>query len=253
LDSKEHDDWESHWANYAESASLNPAQSWRREIILGCLRVSGDDRVLDVGSGQGDLAAAIVSAHPQAAVQGLELSASGVSIASQHVPSATFHQVDLLTDGTALPHLIGWANKIVCAEVLEHLDSPKVLLTNALQYASPGARVVVTVPAGPRTAFDKYIGHRRHYTRSSLRELMESVGLAVESVEAAGFPFFNIYRLVVFARGKRLIGDVSSQAGPVDSGAANLVLRAFGRLFGANLRRGALGWQLVAVAETRPS
>ncbi len=32
------------------------------------------------------------------------------------------------------------------------------------EYLAPGCRLVVTVPGGPRSAFDRHIGHRRHFS-----------------------------------------------------------------------------------------
>jgi SAM-dependent methyltransferase len=241
------DDWERHWTEFAESAEQNPAQGWRRDLILAQLHLKPGAKLLDVGSGQGDFARDVLSANPSLYFQGFELSASGVAQATAKVPSASFHQVDLMSDESFVTELSGWADHVVCAEVLEHLDDPRSLLVNALRHAAPGARVVVTVPGGPRTAFDIHIGHRRHYSRSSLRSLLESAGVAVDSVEGAGFPFFNSYRLIVLLRGKRLVEDFSSGGSGVNTRSARLIIRCFGYLFKANRRTGSLGWQLIAV------
>jgi trans-aconitate methyltransferase len=251
--SDQRDDWDQHWTDYNDSAEANPAQEWRRDVILALLDLKPSDKLLDIGSGQGDLARDILNAHPKVLVEGLELSQSGVDHAKSKVGGANFHQINLLTHSPEIPALKGWANKLVCAEVLEHLDDPRTLLVNALQYAEVGARIVITVPAGPRTAFDKHIGHRKHYNRTSLRALMESAGLSVERCDAAGFPFFNLYRSVVFMRGKKLIADVAGETSAVSSGPTRLLLRVFHTLFRLNLRTGGLGWQMVAVGTVKPS
>ena len=66
-------------------------------------------------------------------------------------------------------------------------------------------RFVVTVPGGRMSAFDLYIGHRRHYTPASLSALLTNAGFEVELASAAGFPFLNLYRRVVIARGEQVI------------------------------------------------
>jgi 2-polyprenyl-3-methyl-5-hydroxy-6-metoxy-1,4-benzoquinol methylase len=241
------DDWETHWTEYAKSAEQNPAQRWRRDLILAHLDLVPGAKLLDVGSGQGDLARDVLSSYPSVVIHGLELSVSGVAQARAKVPLASFHQIDLLSDESVVEELASWADRVVCAEVLEHVDDPRALLRNALHHVAPGARVVVTVPGGPRTAFDVHIGHRRHYNKSSLRALLESAGIAVERVEGAGFPFFNLYRLTVLLRGKRLVDDFASGASGVDSRSARLVIRCFSYLFKANRRAGSLGWQMIAV------
>jgi trans-aconitate methyltransferase len=242
------DDWERHWTEYSESAEENPAQRWRRILILKQLNLVPGSKLLDVGSGQGDLARDVLKAHPAVELHGLELSSSGVAQAASKVPGATFHQVDLLSNDPLIASLEGWADRLVCAEVLEHVDDPQALLENALRHAAPGARMVVTVPAGPRSAFDVHIGHRRHYDKSSLRELLESAGLRVVTVDSAGFPFFNLYKIAVVARGRKLVDDVDHDRSISSSPAARLLLRLFDKLFTFNRSTGSFGWQMIAVA-----
>lgn len=243
------DDWDSHWSVYNDSAEQNPAQAWRRTLVFRAMNALPGARLIDVGSGQGDFARDLATERPDLDIHGLELSATGVAHASRKVPSASFHQIDLLAACETIGELESSGDVLVCTEVLEHLDDPATLLRHALRYAKPGAQVIVTVPAGPRTAFDRYIGHRRHFTRASLRELLGSVGLQVDSCDGAGFPFFNLYRLVVLARGKRLIQDVAAQAayGPTNR-SAGAALRVFEKLFTVNRSSGRFGWQLIATA-----
>jgi hypothetical protein len=98
------------------------------------------------------------------------------------------------------------------------------------------------------SAFDRHIGHRQHFDRPGLRALLEQAGYAVERISLAGFPFFNLYRLLVVARGRRLAQDVETQASGTASGAASLMMKLFRLLFRFNLRDSPLGWQVVAVA-----
>lgn len=243
------DDWDQHWHRYAESAGTNPAEAYRRRLVLGLLRVGGRPaRILDIGSGQGDLAIAIEERHPAAEVLGIELSREGVELAGSKAARARFVQQDLLAATDPPAELREWATHAVCSEVLEHLDEPERLLNNAMPYLAPGCRVIVTVPGGPRSAFDRHIGHRRHYRRHELRAVLERAGLHVERVSAAGFPFFNLYRLAVILRGAKLVDDVASGGEAPASRAALAVMRVFDVLFAANLRSSPWGWQMVAEA-----
>jgi hypothetical protein len=113
---------------------------------------------------------------------------------------------------------------------------------------APGCVLVVTVPGGPMSEFDKHIGHRTHFTPESLREVLESAGFVVETAAGAGFPFFNLYRLTVILRGKRLVQDIDNTASGHVSGLALLVMRVFNGLFRLNLNAGRHGWQVVARA-----
>lgn len=243
------DDWSRHWRQYADSAESNPAQAYRRRLILshlaGTLPVA---KVLDIGSGQGDLAAQLRARYPEAEIRGLELSQVGVDIASRKVPSASFFQRDLLLPMELPPEHASWATHAVCSEVLEHVDQPAMLLRHALAYLAPGCRLIVTVPGGPVSSFDRHIGHRKHYTQRDLRRLLLSAGLEVENVRAAGFPFFNLYRLAILLRGEKLISDVASEGTGASSRLARLMMKLFRMLFVLNLESSPWGWQLLATA-----
>jgi SAM-dependent methyltransferase len=160
-----------------------------------------------------------------------------------------FSQRDLLLSQYVPAPDRNWATHAVCSEVLEHVDRPEVLIGNARDYLAPGCRLVVTVPGGPRSAFDRHIGHRQHFTPTTLRSVLEKGGFVVQDVQRAGFPFFNLYRLSVIARGRRLIDDLSPTDGPAKSSKAmDLALQAFERAFQLNLASSPFGWQMVAVA-----
>ena len=242
------DDWDQHWDEYADAAERNPAQAYRRRLILDLLDPAAGSRILDIGSGQGDLAADLSAAFPQADIAGIELSRSGVERASKKVPTASFTKVDLLADTGPPASLRNWATHATCSEVIEHVDDPVALLVAARQYLAPGAKVVVTVPGGPRTAFDKHIGHRRHYSRRALVEVLEAAGFRVDGAWSAGFPFFNVYKLVVLMSGRRLVRDARAGAAVSTSSAARFIAATFRALFRLNLRGTPFGWQLLALA-----
>lgn len=249
------DEWDRHWAVYGEPAEGNPANAYRHRLVMKLIgRPAAGDTILDIGSGQGELALLLGKAFPGAAVMGIEYSAGGVQRARQAAALAglavEFVQRDLLEPATVDPGLRGRAAYAVCSEVLEHVDDPALLLRNAAQYLAPGSRVVVTVPGGPRSAFDRHIGHRQHFAPSGLRQLLERAGFEVESVARAGFPFFNLYRLAVIARGRRLIADLERAASSDDGGGTtqSAVLAVFERAFRLNMASSPFGWQMVAVA-----
>ena len=136
--------------------------------------------------------------------------------------------------------------------MLEHLDDPAGFLSEARAYLRPGAALLVTVPGGPMSAFDRYIGHRRHFTRESIRAVLEQAGFVVNGVRMAGFPFFNLYRLAVIARGKKLARDVEAGHKGAASIFADFVMAVFRLLFRLNYADSTLGWQVVAIAR-KPS
>jgi trans-aconitate methyltransferase len=241
------DDWDRHWEDYAQAAARNPAQAYRRALVLRMLAAGnrpGRMRILDIGSGTGDLAADIHRAFPTSELLGLDISAAAVVHAARKVPAATFVQRDLVHGSGTDPDYRGWATHAVCSEVLEHVEDPARLLANVRAYLGAGCRLLVTVPGGPMSAFDRHIGHRQHFTPDALRTLLEDAGFEVERAVRAGFPFFNLYRLTVLLRGRRLVNDADGDG----SRAARAVMKLFGVLFRLNIASSPWGWQVLATA-----
>jgi 2-polyprenyl-3-methyl-5-hydroxy-6-metoxy-1,4-benzoquinol methylase len=245
------DDWERHWQEYADTAEQNPAQNYRRELILFLLGIAGAGsgaRIIDIGSGQGDMAAAIQNRFPSAEVLGLELSQSGVEISRRKVPKARFIQRNLLDDTAPPEDQQRWATHAVCSEVIEHLDDPALLLKNARAYMNEGCCLILTAPGGPMSAFDKYIGHRKHWRDGEIDLLLRQAGYKPELVTGAGFPFFNLYRSLVILRGEKLIKDVGTGTDQAASLAARSAMAVFQGLLRRGLNSSRHGWQMIAKA-----
>jgi SAM-dependent methyltransferase len=243
------DDWDRHWDAFSEANERNPAQAYRRRLAIDLLgREGAPRRLLDIGSGQGDFLGLAAARWPEAELFGLEISEVGVQVAEEKVPDARFRTRDLLADTGPRGDEAAWATHALCSEVLEHVDDPISLLRSARAYLAPGCRLVVTVPGGPKSAFDRHIGHRRHFSPSELAAVLRDAELEVEHATGAGFPFFNLYRLVVIARGKRLVEDAVGENGAATSLPARAAMAAFRPLFRLNAASFRHGWQTVAVA-----
>ena len=174
------------------------------------IRGSGEGaRVLEIGSGYGAFAAFCVRWYPKTSYVGLELSELGIATASTRIPAARFIQRDLLKPPVSKEGFDFRATHAVCSEVVEHVDDPVLLLRNATAYMGLQCKLIVTVPGGPVTAFQRYIGHRQHYTGDRLRTLLETAGFSVDSAHGTGFAFYNLYMMAVAVRGERLVTQVS--------------------------------------------
>lgn len=235
--------WDDHWSRYSTATRLNPAQAFRRRLIATLLGQVQHGSILDVGCGSGDLLAWLKMRFPNARFAGIDQSVTGLKVAEEDLPNAIFAVCDLEADAPDVDNLAGWASHAICSEVLEHADNPVRILTGARKFLKPGGRLVVTVPGGPMSAFDRQIGHRRHYTAAKLQAEMEQAGLDVRKATGAGFPFFNLYRLVVILRGERLADDIDGTPGLL----ARCIMAMFRILLGFTFLHGTWGWQIAAV------
>jgi 2-polyprenyl-3-methyl-5-hydroxy-6-metoxy-1,4-benzoquinol methylase len=243
------DNWESHWENFSDSASDNPAQIYRHHLIQCELEKVKYKTLIDFGSGQGDLLSSIDEKVEHKRLIGFELSQSGIQAASKKVKSAEFHKVNLYEPEKLLnKELLNVAEVGVCSEVLEHLDHPEVFLKNIKKFLKKDAVLIVTVPGGIRTAFDKFIGHKKHYNAEELRKLFVSSEFKVRQINCWGFPFFNFYKMIVYLRGNSLVKDASEKDNS-QSSLAKFVMKVFRILFAFNLGNSPWGWQLIAVVE----
>ena len=173
----------------------DPARSYRHRLILDLLQSFDrreSERILIIGSATGPLAADVHLRFPAADIVGVERSREGVELARVAVPSATFIQRDVLREEEVDPRLRGWATTAVCTEVLEHVEEPRQLLRGVATYLAMGGQLVVAVPGGPISAFDRRIGQRRHFTPKTLSHLLEESGFRVRHVQRVGFPFSNL-------------------------------------------------------------
>jgi SAM-dependent methyltransferase len=252
-DGTDQDDWDEHWDAFGEVSLRNPANAYRHKMVLKLL---GDLRpgsvLLDIGSGQGQFAIDFQRDRPDVQVFGVEYSAEGVRRANEAAAAAgveaTFLERNLLEPVT-LAEGQPPATHAVCSEVLEHVEDPTTLVRESMALLAPGAKVVVTVPGGPRSAFDKHIGHFRHFTGPALRQVLSDAGLDVDLVFRTGFPFFNLYKLAVMARGEKLVHEVQARSSDSTPSRLEAVAGAvFRQGFKVNRDDSRFGWQIAALA-----
>ncbi len=242
---------EQHWRRFSVSTARNPAQSLRRRLIrrmLGQTAKAPECRILDIGCGSGDLLQELRDCFPNAEFAGADVAESSLAVSRAKLPDVGLHVFDLNGQTPPPPALETWADCAVCSEVLEHVGDLGLALRNIAACMKPGGRLVVTVPGGPMSAFDRHIGHHHHFTQADIRAELEQAGFQVKSVTGAGFPTFNLYRLLVIARGQRLIDDIDGEPGWL----ARTVMDFFSVLLRFNLANSNWGWQITAVAE-KPS
>lgn len=248
-------DWDAHWPKVASWMQTNPAYKYRQKLIWRTLALPAAPtpiRVLDIGCGDGSFLRSVAAFRADATLAGLDGSEEGLAIARSALTGAMLDRVDLL----ALPsdvsaRLGGFASHALCSEVIEHVDEPVRLLAAIRPLMAPDGALVVTVPAGPMSAFDRHVGHRKHYSADTLSGECREAGWRVEVLQRAGFPFHTLYRLMVLARGEAAVDDSKGRSGAASGALSTLAFKTFDALNAFNSGDAPLGWQFVA--RLRPS
>ncbi len=246
----EQDNWDQHWDDFSLASSLNPANDYRKNLILNQMHAfkNSSFHLLDIGCGPGKLVSHLITHFPKAMITGIDMSEKGIELAKKTNPTVNFYAMNILTIKKIPDDLFNSVDVAICTEVLEHLDEPELFLKNAKKFLKNNGRMIITVPSGPRSAFDKHIGHRKHFTKNELKILIESAGFMVENVFKSGFPFFNLYKFLIILRGKRLISDSKKTS---LSHIEKTIAKIFQMLFKFNLSNSLWGWQLIAVLKPR--
>ncbi len=151
--------------------------------------------VLDLGMGAGTLGAYLQNAAAQVVIDGVSINPEEVALAAPHyrhtwLADLETAQLSLLTEQRY--------DRIVCADVLEHLRNPTQLLSQLPGLLKPGGQVLVSIPnlgyAGlvaelaqgqfryrPEGLLD--VTHLRFFTRQTLLDWLSEQGWAVHSLE----------------------------------------------------------------------
>jgi methionine biosynthesis protein MetW len=153
-----------------------------RSAIALSLITKGNN-ALDIGCGEGTLAAALASRFTH--VVGVDISENAVAATIQRGIEAK--QVNL--DSEPLPFADGAFDAVTCLDVLEHVFDPRISVREIARVCIPGATLVITTPnmrywrhwrsiiSGrfPRTSPDEEAydgGHLHYYTAANLRDLI---------------------------------------------------------------------------------
>jgi SAM-dependent methyltransferase len=244
------------WESWGELDRHSPAAFHRRRLVLALVRdhARSASQVLEVGCGQGALLRKLELELPAAVVHGTDVSPKSLERSRQLGSRAELFQLDLTSLDFDATHAerFGHFDLVICSEVLEHLADDRRALERIAQLLAPGGHLIVTVPSGQRTRFDAAIGHVRHYTRRSLAHRLRETGFEVERVMAWGFPFHNLYRLLITLGAQLSMAPNGGTRGS-PSGALGFGYRALSRALKPLyfLNRPYWGTQLFAVARKR--
>jgi SAM-dependent methyltransferase len=181
------------------------------EIMRG-FAVDDTDTVVDVGCGDGGTT--LFAARRGAAVIGVDVledkiealrrrlanlaEENALALRSDDAPPPRLPRSfqAIVSDANPLPLPDGCATKVVCQEVLEHVDDPAQFMSELARIGRPGARYLLSVPdaalehANKKIAAPCYWGkpnHLRIFERDQFARLVIDAGLRIEKRMLYGF------------------------------------------------------------------
>lgn len=176
------------------------------ELFKG-FEITADDTVLDVGCGDSPFLS--FCAERGADIMFADIDAANVALTEQKLQGSNAKSLTaIVSDANPLPLEDGVASKVVAMEVLEHVDDPKVFLTELVRVGAPGAQYLLTVPdpvvehlqeqdLAPASYFEKP-NHIRIIERDEFVTMVEEAGLVVEKKSSYGF-YWSIWWVFFWA------------------------------------------------------
>ena len=147
--------------------------------------VSG--RILEVGCGGGGMVRALKSYRPDLEVMGCDLSRTAARIAGHRSSDVDF----AVANAYDLPYASGSLAAYVMFDVLEHVEDPRRVLSEAHRLLEPGGILHMFVPCEGELhtlhgllarlgwrAKERFGGHIQRFTLPELRQLIASVGFS---------------------------------------------------------------------------
>jgi trans-aconitate methyltransferase len=131
------------WDPAAYAANSSPQQSWAREVIAK-LKLRGDERVLDVGCGDGRMTAEIARALPAGAVTGVDASSTMIGFAQETFAPARFSNLEFHVMDARRIRLAKPFDIVFSSSALHWVDDHPAFLRGASSCLRPGGRLVVS-------------------------------------------------------------------------------------------------------------
>lgn len=158
---------------------------WDRRRVQMILEATTGVDVLDLGSGEGEVSAALARSHR---VEGLDYSISAVRMARTLVPQAHF----VVADAQDPPYHERQFDTVVLANILEHVESPCCLLRSARGLLRPGGRLVISTPSRYKTRNFRRVVTGRKVVLNSMHHVTEyTVGQVEEMLRFCGLTLLS--------------------------------------------------------------
>lgn len=155
---------------------------WIRERIQETI----GRRVLEVGSGIGNIISEILSCPNVESVVATDLSAASLATLRDRLGHDERLSTEVWDASKPAPPTLapGSFDTVICSNVLEHIEHHVQAAAQMRRLLKPDGKLVILVPANPRiySGLDEDLGHFRRYTREELVRVLEAADCEVERV-----------------------------------------------------------------------
>jgi SAM-dependent methyltransferase len=160
-----------------------------RELLTG-FPIGPQDTLADVGCGEGG--SSHFAALCDAEVYALDIDPAAIAAVKRRIrgltPVRPFHTV--ISDSNPLPLPDGVATRVVCQEVMEHVDDPQCFIRELVRIGRPGALYLLTVPDPVSESLQRFVApdvcwrkpnHLRVFGREEFGQLVTDAGLTIQT------------------------------------------------------------------------
>jgi 2-polyprenyl-3-methyl-5-hydroxy-6-metoxy-1,4-benzoquinol methylase len=188
------------------------------ELLTG-FQISAADSVLDVGCGAGG--ATLFCANRGAQVTFTDVVPEKIEALRVKVsltPARAFEGI--VSDSIPLPIDAGSMSRVICMEVLEHVENPPAFLKELVRVGQPGALYLLAVPDpvgehiqkdfAPAYYFERP-NHIHVFEREEFAELVRETGLEIVSRDGFGF-FWTFWMFLYWTQAKAVGAELTGES-----------------------------------------
>lgn len=174
-------------------------QNDTNELFSG-IPIRADDVVLDAGCGEGGVVS--FCAQRGSHVIAVDMHQATLDTARERLSGSPARKLEFYcSPADNLPVADAVASRIICTEVLEHVDDPALVLRELHRVGQPGALYLFSVPDPLGEALLKKVGpesyfqspnHIRIFEREAFADVIRASGLEIVSHTTTGF-FWSVW------------------------------------------------------------